>query len=277
MILLFANQKGGSGKTTTAVAFAYHLSQQHYTVLLVDLDPQGHATTSSGIVPPAFAGTGKPTLADVLTGRVGPERAVLRSPFGFDLLAADENLLSVELGQAVSSEAMERRFAHTLRSLQYDFILLDAQAHFGAITKCALFSAQRVLIPVEAHPLSLLGLYQFVDNITAIQADPALNPTLSIAGILLTKWASNERICNQVYRHLDGGRLQRYLMSDRISRSTAVAQASSASWVEGGGNYGGLRIPLGQPIQFFSSSSQAARDYTFAATAFLDQEGYRHE
>ena len=272
MILLFANQKGGSGKTTTAVAFAYHLAQRQYRVLLLDLDPQGHGTSSSGILPPAFAGSDAPTLADVLSGRVSPQTAVLPTAYGYDIIPADENLLAVELGQTVPTEALEKRFAYALRSLSYDYILLDSQAHLGAITKCALFSADRVIIPVEAHPLSLLGLYQFSDNIAAIQADPALNPHLRIAGILLTKWAAGEKICNQVLANLEGGRLQPYLMPDRICRSTDVAKASSATWADGGGSYAGLKIPLGQPIQLYSPSCNAAKDYTFAVEAFLSKE-----
>ncbi len=272
MILLFANQKGGSGKTTTAVAFAYHLAQLRYRVLLLDLDPQGHGTSSSGLLPPAFAGSDTSTLADVLAGRTAPQAAVTATAYGYDLIPSDENLLAVELGQTVPTEALEKRFAYALRSLSYDYILLDSQAHLGAITKCALFSADRVIIPVEAHPLSLLGLYQFADNIEAIQSDPALNPRLRIAGILLTKWAAAEKICNQVLANLDAGRLQRYLMPDRISRSTDVAKASSASWAEGGGSYTGLKIPLGQPIQLFSPTCNAAKDYAFAVDDFLAKQ-----
>lgn len=273
MKVLFANQKGGSGKTTTAVAFAYHLAGRGFKVLLVDLDPQGHATSSSGVLPPAFAGKEGPTLADVLSGDVAPADAVVQTAHGFDLVPSDENLLAVELGQTVPAEALEKRFAYALRSLSYDFLLLDGQAHLGAITKCALFSVDRVLVPVEAHPLSLLGLYQFADNVEAIQSDPALNPGLRIAGILLTKWAPAEKICRQVADNLEGGRLKDLLVPERISRSTDVAKASSATWADGGGSYAGLQIPLGEPVQRFNGSCAAAKDYGFAVEWWLKREG----
>lgn len=273
MIVLFANQKGGSGKTTTVTSFAYHLAQLHYRVLLVDLDPQGHGTSSSGLVPPAFAGSSDPTIAHVLAGQASPQQAVRSTPYGYDLIPSDENLLQVELGETVSPAALDKRFTYVMSSLHYDWILLDSQAHLGVITKCSLFNADRVLIPVEAHPLSILGLYQFVDSLKDIQADPALNPRLRISGILLTKWAANERICAQVLANLEAGSLAPLLMSDRISRSTDVARASSASWADGSGRYSGLRIPLGQPVQLFNPNCAAAKDYSFAADAFLKTEG----
>jgi chromosome partitioning protein len=266
-ILAIANQKGGSGKSTTAVALAWTYSQRGTRTLLVDLDPQAHATCLSGLYPPAFAGLDTPTIAATFLERAPITTAIVASSFGYDVAIADEGLLEVEIGGGFShNPTWAFTLRHAFREIDqlYDLIILDCAPHPGLLTQCALVAATNVLIPVEAHPLALLGLYQFADNLKQLVETEA-NPALRLSGILLTKYVQEERICQSVLQHLERGVLAPYLLRDRISRSTAVARSAAISWQPGGGRYEGVSIPLGAPVQATEAHCNAAKDYTFAA------------
>jgi chromosome partitioning protein len=266
-ILAVANQKGGSGKSTSAAALAWAYVQSGKKVLLVDLDPQAHATCLSGLCPPAFAGLDTPTIAATFLERAPITTAIVSSAFGYDVAIADETLLEVEIGGSFShNPTWAFTLRHAFREIQqlYDLLILDCAPHPGLLTQCALVSASNVLIPVEAHPLALLGLYQFTDNLKQLVETEA-NPTLKLSGILLTKYVQEERICQSVLHHLERGALAPYVLRDRISRSTAVARSAALNWQPGGGRYEGVSIPLGSPVQATEPHCNAAKDYAFAA------------
>jgi chromosome partitioning protein len=196
-VYAIANQKGGVGKTTTAVNLAACVAEAGYEALLIDIDPQANATIGLGI------GKDEPeTIYDVLVGSARMEDAVRPTgierlslvPAGPDLAGAN-----VELPRIAGSETRLREALADVRE-RYTFILLDCPPSLGPLTVNALVAADRVIVPVQAEYFALEGLAGLLDTLSLVQRE--LNPWLTVAGMLLTMHDGRTRLAQDVEREV---------------------------------------------------------------------------
>lgn len=197
-ILAITNQKGGVGKTTTAVNLGASLAQYGQRVLLVDLDPQGNATMGSGIDKRSL----KRTVYQVLLGQAKAEEVIQTSPRGgFDVLPANRELAGAEV-EMVSLKQRESRLKNCLLALaaRYDVILIDCPPALNLLTVNALVAAQAVLIPMQCEYFALEGLTDLVNTVKRVKA--GLNPNIEIEGLLRVMYDPRNTLAQQVSEQL---------------------------------------------------------------------------
>ena len=192
-VLAIANQKGGVGKTTTSVNLAASLTVTRKNVLLIDLDPQGNATTGSGIDKNSLT----LSIYDLLSNNASTDEVLLRPEAGYDLLPANGDLVAseVELMAGDDRELRLRSIVDAVRS-NYDFIVVDCPPSLNMLTINALVAADGVVIPMQCEYYALEGLSALVDTISAIR--DRLNPSLKIEGILRTMYDPRSKLTSEV-------------------------------------------------------------------------------
>ncbi len=250
-ILAVTNQKGGVGKTTTAVNLAACLAALGERVLLADLDPQGNATTGVGVVK-AEAG---PTVYELLLGEARFGAVRVATAFGFDLIPANRELAGAEV-ELVERDERESRLKQALDAVggDYDFMLLDCPPALNMLTLNGLVAATGIVIPMQCEYYALEGLSDLVATLRRVRSNH--NPVLEIEGLLRTMFDPRSTLAQQVSGELErhfGSRVYRTV----IPRNVRLAEAPS----------------YGKPAIAFDRGAKGAQAYQALAREVLVRAG----
>lgn len=239
-IVAVTNQKGGVGKTTTAVNVAYNLAKSGQKVLLVDLDPQGNATSGLSV------SKAKATTRDVLSSKVKLEKAVQATAYNnLSVLPTDAQLATLETEIAAAKDRAIR-LKQVLADADYDVVLIDCPPSLGLLTVNALTAAQSVIIPVQTEYYALEGLGQLLETMKLVRQ--ALNPRLAILGVVMTMHNARTTLSAQVEEQLQKNFKGR-LFNTVVPRNIRVAEAPSH----------------GKPVGEYDKWSKGARAYKMLA------------
>jgi len=254
-VFAIANQKGGVGKTTTAINLAASLAANDLRVLVIDSDPQGNATTGLGVA----KDPNRPSIYHVLLGDAPVQDAIIPTELeGLSLIAADKNLVGANL-ELVGADRREFRLRDRIAEIrdEFGFVLIDCPPALDLLTLNALLAADAVLVPIQCEFFALEGISELMDTIERIRE--AFDHPLQIAGILLTMYDDRTNLTRQVATDLKEF-FHEQVFQTIIPRSIRLAEAPS----------------FGKPILAYDPRSKGAESYIRLAKEILDHEQTRH-
>ena len=249
-IIALANQKGGVGKTTTAINLAASLAALEKKVLIIDADPQANATSGVGI----DARQVKETIYDCLIDGIDPHLAVLKCTVeNLSIITSNIDLVGAEI-EMLDRPEREKILKNVLKNIsaEYDFVLIDCSPSLGLLTVNALTAADSVIIPVQCEYFALEGLGKLLNTIKIIQNN--LNPALEIEGFLLTMYDARLRLANQVVEEVTR-HFQQMVFNTIIQRNIKLSEAPS----------------YGQPAILYDAESRGTINYLNLAHELLER------
>ena len=247
-IIAVVNQKGGVGKTTSAVNLAAAVGAKGKKVLLVDIDPQGNATSGMGLNKREL----EKSSYDVIINGTPAREVIHKTEFdGVDVLPANMNLAGAEL-ELVDANRRESslKTALALVKAEYDFIFMDCPPSLGLITLNALCAADTVLVPIQCEYYALEGLSQLMATVRQVKR--LYNPMIEIEGVLLTMYDGRLNLTNQVVEELKRF-FPKKVYSTPIPRNVKLSEAPS----------------YGQPVMYYDKKSRGAHAYNDLAEEFI--------
>ena len=250
-IISLANQKGGVGKSTSAVNLASYLAAMGKYVLLVDIDPQANASSGIGLNPQKVSSG----LYHALIGNVLPEEVIHKTNlFGCDVMPASPDLAGATI-ELVNMPNREFKLYETLRRIRtdYDYILIDCPPSLGLLTVNGLVAADEVIVPVQCEYYALEGLGQLLKTIELVQEN--LDSPLKIKGALLTMFDRRNRLSRQVRKEVERN-FDNYVFESIIPRCVKLAEAPS----------------FGQTIFQYAPHSKGAKAYQYLAREIINLE-----
>lgn len=249
-IIAIANQKGGVGKTTTAINLAASLAALDHKTLLVDADPQANSTSGMGFDPRNI----ETSIYECMVDGLDAKDLVLETSIPFlDLVPAHIDLAGADI-EMVSIEGREMRMREALKNVAdlYEYVIIDCSPSLGLITVNALVAAHSILVPVQCEYFALEGLGKLMSTIKIIQA--RLNPTLEIEGILLTMYDSRIRLSNQVVEEVRS-HFEHLVFNTIIPRNIRLSESPS----------------FGLPVIAHDAESKGAISYVNLAQEMLER------
>lgn len=249
-IISIANQKGGVGKTTTAINLAASLAAIEHSTLIIDIDPQSNTTSGLGIEPKSVTNS----IYEVMVGGVELNDATRETDLPFlNIVPSNINLVGAEI-EMVERNERERILWKAIEKARakYDFVIIDCPPSLGLLTINALTASDSVLIPVQCEYFALEGLGQLLNTIKIVRQH--LNPGLEIEGVLLTMYDTRTRLSNQV-----ADEVKRYfderVFTTVISRNIRLAEAPS----------------FGKPAILYDATSIGAKNYLALAREIIQR------
>jgi chromosome partitioning protein len=243
-VIVVANQKGGVGKTTTAINLSACLAETGKKVLAIDMDPQGNMTSGLGVDKDAT----EKTAYELLLGEVKLEECLQKSVVdNLDLLASNINLAAAEI-ELIGEEEKEFILQRGLEAVrdQYDYIIIDCPPSLNVLTINAMCAADTVLVPIQCEYYALEGLSQLIHTINLVQE--RLNPKLEIEGVVFTMYDARTNLSLQVVENVKSN-LHQTIYKTIIPRNVRLAEAPS----------------YGMPITLYDSKSAGAESYRLLA------------